>query len=100
VTDPNVISIGDDFRDFSPEHWGTRDRAQAQAEDRARAALEASKPPARDFRPLPGPPVTLSVNPFGPAPPSSADDRRLGLTPRLDLDGRLAKLGIRPRRKR
>jgi hypothetical protein len=99
--DPRVISIGSDFRDYPREFWGTRDRARARAEDRARALLQASRPLPAAFGPLPGPPVSFSVNPLRlDAPVSSAERRRLGLPPRHELDARLAKLGIRPRSRR
>jgi hypothetical protein len=94
VTDPNVISIGEDFRDFSPEHWG-RDRARAAREDRAKSLLEASKPVPREFSALPGRPVNLSISSLygAPSPPGRNARGRA-------LDERLQKLGIDPRPKR
>jgi hypothetical protein len=91
-----IVSLGEDYRQWPRAWWGSRDIA----DDRARAALEASRPLPTTFAPLPGPPVSLSVNPFSDPPPSSADRRRLGLPPRADLDARLKALGIQPRRKR
>lgn len=88
---PNIISVGDDFRDWPKELWGTRDRARARAEDRARAQLKAmTLRPEREFKPLPlGQPVP-GVSGF-----------RLYEKPRWSLreiDRRLEKHGVEWRR--
>jgi hypothetical protein len=59
MNDPNVISIGDDFRRYPREHWGTRDRVRAAREDRVKAMAEGTRPgvPAVPA----GPPVPAHV---------------------------------------
>jgi hypothetical protein len=96
---PHIVTVGDaQARKETPrEFWGAADYAAAAAEDRARAMMNH---PPRDFAPLPGPAISLSVNPLAPAPTSSGDRRRLGLPPRPGMDGLLGRLGIRPRMSR
>jgi hypothetical protein len=53
-----ITSLGDDFRKWPREFWGTRDIAQARAEELAKAAL---RPTPRKFEALPGPPIPDST---------------------------------------
>jgi hypothetical protein len=93
---PKIISLGEDFREYPKEWWGSRDVAKAAAEDLARATAQQLP---RDFEPLPSAPVTLSLNSLSlGGPPSRAERRRLGLPPRPGrLDALLAKHGIKPK---
>jgi hypothetical protein len=84
----NVVSIGDDFRQFDRKFWGWRDRARAQRED---ALTDHSKSWV-----LPGntqhvPDTVASFQLHGP---TKADEAR---RTRLNVKRLEEKLGRRPR---
>jgi hypothetical protein len=96
MTDPNVISVGDDYREWPRETWGTRDQVRAAREERARAEVERLtkglpsswqpyEPGARDM------PGFRRLN----APRSRASDPR-----GRRVDKILEHLGIEPGRRR
>ena len=52
--DPNIVSVGDDWREWDPALRGTRDRVHAKREEETRRKVKAlTSEPDREFRPLP-----------------------------------------------
>jgi hypothetical protein len=93
MNDPNIVSLGSDFRSAPREFWGTRDRAKAAREERVRAELRAlTREPQRKFEALPA----MSPTPAGGfslhATPSRASDAR-----GRSVDALLEHLGRRRR---
>ena len=90
MTNPKVISVGDDFRDWPTETWGSRDRERARAQDRV--ALEASA--SKNVLPLAVPMTPGSASAFTlDAPPRPPRDPQAG----RDIDDVLFK-ALEPRR--
>lgn len=92
MNNPNIVSVGDDWRSWPRETWGTRDRVHAARRERVRAQLkgfpsswEAFDPGARDM------PGFRHLNP----PRSRATDAR-----GRQIDAILDHLGIEQGRKR
>ena len=91
MNDPNIISLGDDWRSAPREFWGTQDRAQARREGRVRAELDAlTHEPEREFTALPVVPLhTLGGFTMNPKPSRSRDARGRNMTPSSSGRGRL-----------
>jgi len=89
MSDPKIISIGDDYRQYPKRFWGTRDKARAAAEARASAQLRAVQPlPGKS---VPGDPSAFRL--YGHGGERGRDEARARRVDRL-----LGELGIRPRR--
>jgi len=89
MSDPKIISIGDDYRQYPKRFWGTRDKARAADEASARAQL-------RELQPLPGKPVPgdpSALRLYGHGGQRGRDEARTRRVETL-----LGELGIRPRR--
>jgi hypothetical protein len=68
-----IITVGDDWRDWPRETWGSQDRAKARREARGRAEVKAlTTQPPRAFEPLPVVPLhTMPGFSLNPAAKSS-----------------------------
>jgi hypothetical protein len=82
MNDPNVISVGDDWREWPCETWGTQDRVQHAREERARAEAKAQR--AR-MRPAPREHTPLAMGPGSDVGSFQLDPPR---QPRRDARGR------------
>jgi hypothetical protein len=66
---PDIVSIGNDWPEAAPEHWGTREHALVQAMGKP---LNESLPPAQPERTLP---QGFSIFPDRQRPPETKGQR-------------------------
>ena len=91
-----IESVGDDYRRWPRSLWGTRDRARAAREDRARAQVKGmARATPTEFEPLPSA-SRRTCRRSG----SIRRDRGQAVTRSGPVDAVLEKLGIQPARGR